>query len=106
MRFYIAINSYRTVTSDGGWNTWEFFTVSREDQQRLLNEGLSHDPRTSGYWLGSDGRAYRFKDNTGIRLLTPSERGRWARSPESEKITSYDELEDIGDPANYAKLFE
>ena len=40
MKYYIAINRYRSSTSDGFSNTWEIYSCSKEDRRKLMSEGL------------------------------------------------------------------
>lgn len=40
MKNYIAINSYRSSTSNGFSNTWAVYHCTRKDRNRILNEGL------------------------------------------------------------------
>ncbi len=64
MKSYIAINSYRNSTDNGFANTWVVYRCTREQQRRLLTEGLPTAVSSE-------------KTTMGIRLATPSERA-WA----------------------------
>jgi hypothetical protein len=57
---YIAVNSYRTSTSRGFDNTWLAYRCSKQDQKKLLTEGLGV-------------RGSNSITTMGIRLATASE---------------------------------
>jgi hypothetical protein len=77
-QYYIAINSYRSSTSEGFCNTWTIYRCSKETQRRLLTEGL---PVRDQCYLDNDGAQRAMYSTMGIRVATPAERKRAASDP-------------------------
>lgn len=75
--YYIAINNYRSSTSDGFGNTWACYECPTAAYQRqLLTRGLRvHDCEH----ISKDGRRSMVYSTRGIRLLTNTERSRISR---------------------------
>ena len=64
---YIAINKYRSSTSNGFDNTWVVYTVeSRAEQRKLLEKGLP----VNDCWHMDNSPVY---STNGIRIATPAE---------------------------------
>jgi hypothetical protein len=61
-RHYIALNSYRSSSSNGFANTWRYYLCDKATQNRLLKEGLET--------YDTD---FEMKSTMGIRLLTRQE---------------------------------
>jgi len=66
-RHYIAINQYRSSTDDGFGNTWMLYLCTREEQRKLLTDGLP----VSDVWYEDGTKCWSTR---GIRTLTKSER--------------------------------
>lgn len=84
MRYYIAINSYRSSTSEGFANTWVICRCQdRATQRRILQEGL---PVNDQEHIDSDGRRTPVCSTMGIRPATATERRQAARDEEWGRI--------------------
>lgn len=70
MRHYIAINSYRSSTSDGFSNTWTIYRCSRKDMATLLSDGL---PVRDACGVDGNGNRYPISSTMGIRQATRKE---------------------------------
>ena len=81
---YIAINAYRTSTSEGFANTWHTYTCSREQQRRLLREGLTV---RDSCLLDSAGERHPMLSTMGIRLATRAERRAAAKHGDLARFT-------------------
>jgi hypothetical protein len=73
---YIAINTYRTSTSDGFANTWVVYRTIRKRQRELLRNGA---PVKDQCLLAEDGRRLPYHSTNGIRLATRAEIRRYKR---------------------------
>lgn len=67
---WIAINQYRSSTSDGFGNTWAIYRCQPETRKRLLAEGL---PVADQCVLRSDGTRETSYSTMGIRAATAQE---------------------------------
>lgn len=76
--YYIAINDYRSSTDDGFANTWRLYHCTREQQRRLLADGL---PVKDECLIDDCGALSPCYSTNGIRTLTPAERSLVARQP-------------------------
>lgn len=65
MKNYIAINSYRSSTDHGFSNTWVVYHCTKEDQMRLLREGM---PTRDVCGLGPNGERSPINSTMGIEL--------------------------------------
>ena len=73
MRHYLAVNSYRSSTSEGFSNTWTYYQCrSRKQQQEVLERGL---PVSDVCYQNRDtGERSPMYSNLGIRLMSDKER--------------------------------
>ncbi len=84
MNYYVAINNYRTSTSNGFSNTWWVYRCkSRRHQRGVLTVGL---PVSDQYYIDTDGRAHPVVSTMGIRIATRVERRRAERNPETADL--------------------
>lgn len=72
MKSYIAINRYRSSTSDGFSNTWEIYSCSKEDRRKLMSEGLP----VGDVWNMDRSAIY---STVGIRAATKAEISKYNR---------------------------
>ena len=83
-KFYLAVNDYRTSTSDGFGNTWRMrWVATKQDQERILRQGL---PVKDQEFVDSDGKRSPCLSTKGIRILTSSERRSVKRDPELASV--------------------
>ena len=71
MRFFVAVNAYRSSTSEGFGNTWGVKECdSRKHQNEVLSRGLVVRDCQSIFSDGTRGPTY---STMGVRLATPAE---------------------------------
>lgn len=71
MNYYIAVNEYRSSTSDGFANTWGLYKCrSRKQQLEILKNGL---PVRDSWYQDDEGRHSPVFSTMGVRSLDPDE---------------------------------
>lgn len=79
-KYYLAVNDYRTSTSNGFGNTWRVRWVpTKADRDRILRQGL---PVKDQEYILDDGKRSPFFSTNGLRALTPAERSAVRRDPD------------------------
>ena len=68
--YYLAINHYRSSTSEGFVNTWAIYRASAAEQRRILRDGL---PVRDQWLLASDGTRSPIYSTMGVRRATRTE---------------------------------
>jgi hypothetical protein len=90
MNYYIAVNAYRSSTSEGFGNTWGLYKCrSRRQQIEVLNRGL---PVSDTWYQNRDtGDRSPMYSTLGIRMPYPAER-KEANRPGSDHISWIEDL--------------
>lgn len=71
MNYYIAVNGYRSSTSNGFANTWVIYRCrSRKQQREVLSNGL---PVSDSWYQDDEGRHSPVFSTMGVRSLDPDE---------------------------------